>query len=117
MSTDADFIHYVCDQAKTTVRVSARKMFGEYALYVNGKVVALACDNSLYLKPTEAARALLSEVHERQPFPGAKMWWVIDDELDNQERLGELLAATERALPVPRTPKKRKPRSSPEKTP
>ncbi len=31
----------------------ARKMFGEYALYVDGKVVALVCDDHLFVKLTE----------------------------------------------------------------
>jgi hypothetical protein len=29
---------------------------GEYAIYCNGKVVALVCDNQLFVKPTEAAQ-------------------------------------------------------------
>lgn len=111
MASDLDFVTYVVDQAKRSVRLSYRKMFGEFALYANGKVVALVCDNSVFLKPTEAGRAVLGEIHERPPYPGAKMWWVIDDELDNPQRLGEIFAATEHDLPPasPRArPKKRR---------
>ncbi|MCK7502621.1 MAG: TfoX/Sxy family protein [Comamonadaceae bacterium] len=34
-------------------------MFGEYAIYLDGKVVALVCDNQFFVKPTDAGRALL----------------------------------------------------------
>ena len=39
-------------------------MFGEYAFYVNGKVVALLCDNLLYIKPTEGGRLFIGDVVE-----------------------------------------------------
>ena len=112
MATDQDFVDYVAEQVGVGNRLTRRKMFGEYALYANQKVVALVCDNMLYLKPTEPGRALLeemSQVNEQAPFPGAKMWFSIDAELDNPERLGELLRVTERAVPAPK--EKRKPRA------
>ena len=42
--------------------VTARRMFGEYTLYWDGKPFALVCDNKLYVKPTAAGRAFLPEV-------------------------------------------------------
>jgi TfoX/Sxy family transcriptional regulator of competence genes len=35
--------------------ISYRYMFGEYAIYCDGKVVALVCDNQLFVKPSDAA--------------------------------------------------------------
>jgi TfoX/Sxy family transcriptional regulator of competence genes len=58
MATRQDFIQYICEQSGLGARLSNRKMFGEYALYVDGKVVALVCDNSLYVKPTKASETL-----------------------------------------------------------
>lgn len=55
MAAQQDFIDYVAEQIRLGPRISYRKMFGEYALYLDGKVVALACDNSLFIKPTRAA--------------------------------------------------------------
>ena len=40
MATELDTVHYLCDQAGLGERLTFRKMFGEYALYVDGKVVA-----------------------------------------------------------------------------
>lgn len=112
MASDLEFVQYVVDQARKSVRLTHRKMFGEFALYANRKVVALVCDNALYMKPTEEGRRWLSEnarLNEAAPFPGAKNWFLIEDELDNPERLGELLRVTERSVPMPVSkPAKRK---------
>jgi DNA transformation protein len=62
MATNAEFIQYVCDQLRGAGAISFRKMFGEYAVYCNGKVVALVCDNQFFLKPTAAGRALIDNV-------------------------------------------------------
>jgi TfoX/Sxy family transcriptional regulator of competence genes len=84
-------------------------MFGEYALYLDGKVVAFACDNSLFVKPADATRDLTADLPQRAPYPGAKLYSVADALLDEPDRLRKLLLATERAMPVPkpRAPRKR----------
>lgn len=43
-------------------------MFGEYCLYLDAKPVALLCNDQLYVKPTDAGRALLARVAEGFPF-------------------------------------------------
>lgn len=49
MASDVDFVAYVCEQAGLGDALSYRKMFGEYALYLDGRVVALVCDNMLFV--------------------------------------------------------------------
>jgi len=71
MASDVDFVAHVCGQAGLGNALSYRKMFGEYALYLDGRVVALVCDNMLFVKPTDAGRALLGAVEEAPPYPGA----------------------------------------------
>ncbi len=107
MATDRDFIDYVHEQAAFGARLSDKRMFGEYALYLDDKVIAFACDNSLFLKPTEAGRALLPSVTEGQPYPEAKPYFVIDEYLDDTPLLQRLIQATADALPAPK-PRKAK---------
>jgi TfoX/Sxy family transcriptional regulator of competence genes len=107
MPTGKEFVQHVCDQLRGLNEVSYRAMFGEYAVYVGGKVVALACDDQLFLKPTDAGRALLGTPTEAPPYPGAKAYFLLDEELDDADRLSALFRATEAALPPPE-PKKRK---------
>ena len=89
-------------------RLTWRKMFGEYALYIDGKVVALVCDDSLFIKPADATRALVSDLPERPPYPGAKLYSVADELLDDAERLQQLLLATWQAVPAPKPRRKKK---------
>ena len=102
MSTDTDFIEYVHEQAGFGGRLTHKRMFGEYALYLDGKVVAFACDNSLLLKPTPEGKALLPRVTPGKPYPEAKDYYVLDEFLDDTELLQRILQATADALPAPK---------------
>lgn len=101
MATDAGFVEFVCDQIHGAGAISTRRMFGEYALYADGKVVALLCDNQFFLKPTDAGRALLATPKEALPYPGARPHWLLDEALEDCDLLSALVAATARALPPP----------------
>lgn len=101
MASDPRFVDYLCEQARAAAPV-ARKMFGEYAIYSQGKVVALVCDNQLFVKPTDAGRALLGPVVEAAPYPGARPHWLVTDLIDDGEQLGCLLHVTAEALPAPK---------------
>ena len=68
MATDRDFIAYVTEQVALGDRLTHKKMFGEYALYVDGKVVAFACDNSVFVKPSAAAATLAPGLSTLWPF-------------------------------------------------
>lgn len=95
--------------------VSARKMFGEYALYLQGKIIALFCDDQLFIKPTDAGRALLGKVKEAPPYPGAKPWFLISgDRCEDGDFLSELARSTARALPPPKAKAPKKAKSKPQ---
>lgn len=111
MVTDAAFVEHVISQLVEMPNVAARRMFGEYALYVGPKVVALVCDNQLFVKPTAAGRALLGAAVEAAPYPGAKPCFLIDAQLDDADFLAALIVATERELPLPK-PRKPKRKAS-----
>lgn len=106
MPTDRIFIDYVMEQAGLGSRLTMRRMFGEYALYVDEKVVAFGCDNSLFLKPTAAAGKLVPHAPMRPPYPEAKDYPVIDELLDDGDALRIVLLATADELPAPKPKKK-----------
>jgi TfoX/Sxy family transcriptional regulator of competence genes len=85
MSTDQDFVEYVAEQVGLGGRLTRKKMFGEYALYLDGKVVAFACDNSLFVKPSQAVASLGLDLPQRPPYPGAKNYPVADELLDDSD--------------------------------
>jgi DNA transformation protein and related proteins len=107
MASDSSFVEYVIDQIREAGAVRYLKMFGEYAIYCDGKVVAFVCDNQLFVKPTVKGRAELEEVTEAPPFPGAKPCFLIEGELDNPQAISSLIRVTARELPLP-VPKKPK---------
>lgn len=107
MSSDLSFVEFVVDQMENAGTVTYRKMFGEYAVYCNGKVVALICDNQLFIKPTEGGRSFIGDVVEAPPYPGAKMSFLIEDKLEDREWLSHLVRITAKELPEPK-PKKKK---------
>lgn len=86
---------------------TARKMFGEYALYAEGRVVALVCDDRLFLKPTAPGRAFLEDAEEAPPYPGAKPHLVVPEEAWDRATLPRLVAATTAALPLPKPRRRR----------
>ena len=110
MATDPATIRFLLDQAAGAGAVSARRMFGEYAIYCDGKVVALVCSDTLYLKPTPGALALVPKPRFAPPYPGAKPHLQIEDELDDPEALARLIRAAAADLPPPAPSKPRKAR-------
>ncbi len=107
MASDPGFVEYACDQLGGAGHITSRKMFGDYAVYCEGKVVALICDNQLFVKPTAAGRALIDRPVEAPPYPGAKPHFLIEDRLDDRDWLTGLVRATYAELPEPK-PKKSK---------
>jgi DNA transformation protein and related proteins len=107
MASDLNFVEYVCDRINEMGQVSFKKMFGEYAIYFDGKVVALVCENQLFIKPTVAGRSIIGTVVEAPPYPGAKPYFLIDERLDNREWMSNLIQLTANDLPFPK-PKKKK---------
>lgn len=95
---------YLAEQMAGAGEIGTRAMFGEYAAYCDGKVIAFICDDQLFIKPTEAGRALLGdEVEEAPPYPGAKDYFLIaGDRCEDRDWLGALVRATADALPPPK---------------
>ena len=107
MSSSQDFVEYVVGQMRNAGTVTYRKMFGEYAVYLDKKVVGLICDNQLFVKQTEGGRAYIGDVVEEPPYPGAKMSFLIEEKIEDQEWISELIKITAKELPEPK-PKKKK---------
>ena len=104
MSTKQSTIDYLLDQLSGIRDVSARKMFGEYALYYDGKVVALVCDDTLYIKITEQGKEFMGSLYkEGHAYKGAKVSMMINEEnVEDREWLSELIRVTASNLPIPK---------------
>jgi TfoX/Sxy family transcriptional regulator of competence genes len=101
LASDKSFIEFVADQMGDAGRISYKKMFGEYALYCEGKVVSLVCNNQLFVKPTDGGRAYIGDIVEAAPYPGAKLHFLIEESLENREWISGLIRITAQELPMP----------------
>jgi TfoX/Sxy family transcriptional regulator of competence genes len=103
MATRPSTIDFVLDQLAALTGVRAQKMFGEYAIYLDGKVVGLVCHDQLFIKTTPGGKVLVGdELEEGPPYPGAKPSLVVGPGfLEDPERLCELVRITANALPTP----------------
>lgn len=113
MATSQSTIDLILGQLHGLPAVRARKLFGEYALYCDEKVVALVCDNQLFVKITPDGKALVGERYvEGRAYTGAKPSMLIDaEEIEDGERLSELFRVTADSLPAPVPGKPRKTRA------
>ena len=85
MASDQDFVDFVLEQIKNAGEITAKKMFGEYGIYANGKIFGLICDNKLYIKPTISGREFIGNVVEAPPYEGAKPSFLIEDKIEDSD--------------------------------
>ena len=104
MASNQDFVQYVADQCAGAGEIVAKKMFGDYGIYCDGKIFGLICDDGFYLKPTDAVKPLLRVVDLRPPYSGAKDYFFIEN-IDDHDYMTMLVRVTCKALPEPK-PKK-----------
>ena len=72
MPSTEKFRDYVLAQFKGELRVTTRKMMGEYILYADGKIFGGIYDDRLLVKPVAAAKAILPDSKLQLPYDGAK---------------------------------------------
>jgi TfoX/Sxy family transcriptional regulator of competence genes len=102
MKQNNSFVQFVVDQLQDAGSISCKSMFGGYTVYCDGKIVALICNNQLFVKPTENGRKVIGIVKEAPPYPGAKPCFLIQDKIEDKEWLCELIRKTAEELPIPK---------------
>lgn len=104
MASTKDYLDYVLDQIKNQDLVKSKKMFGSYAIYYDQKVIALICDNQLFIKNTKSGIDFVEKelgkgsLRLSPPFPNAKDWILLEDEIEDREFLNELIEITRNEL-------------------
>ena len=100
MASSFDFTNFICEQLEGVGAVRARKMFGEYMVYVNDKPVVLICDDTVFMKILPCLRELLGDGTTGYPYDGAKEHYILDP--DDRDTLRRAAALAESALPLPK---------------
>lgn len=120
MSTSESFKDFVLENLKsalenTPYHFSAKKMFGEYCIYVIvgesvPKPIFLLCDEMLFVKKFEILKLLLESTPLGFPYAGAKESYILD--VDSLETLREVVLTLAPTLPMPKKPKNKIPKES-----
>jgi TfoX/Sxy family transcriptional regulator of competence genes len=97
MASDKNQLDFVLDQIRDAGDVTAKPMFGEFGIYCDGKIVALFCDNQLFVKPTDGGRAYIRRLIEAPPYPGAKPYYLIEGQIEDRGWITELIKLTAQA--------------------
>jgi TfoX/Sxy family transcriptional regulator of competence genes len=107
MASDQGFLNFILAQINNAGEITAKKMFGEYGIYSDGKLFGLICDNKLFIKPTKSGRQFIGNVSEAPPYEGAKPSFLIEDKIEDRDWLSELIRISVKELPPPKPKKKR----------
>lgn len=105
MASSIDFVEYVCEQISGAGEITYKKMFGEYGIYCNNKIIGVICDNQFFVKKTEAGASVCPDYEDAAPYTGAKAHFVIDN-VDDRQRMEQFISATYQELPPPKPGKK-----------
>ncbi len=106
MASSLDFVEYVREQLSGAGEITYKKMFGEYGVYCNGKIVGVVCDDQLFIKKTKAGAEVYPDCPEAAPYDGAKPHFLVD-RVDDRALMTRFISATYDELPAPK-PKKKK---------
>lgn len=107
MASKQSTVDFLFEQISCAERMRYRRMFGEYAIYLDEKVVGFVCDDQLFVKPTIAGREYIGNVVEAPAYPGSKMYFLIStDQWEDRDWLTELLLQTANELPLSKMKKR-----------
>ena len=107
MPTSPATVAHILDALSDLPGLRAAKMFGEYGLWLDNKVVALICDDTLFVKATRSATPLVPDIGMGPPYPGAKPHMMMNEVLDDPDLAIRVLRAVASDVPEPK-PKKPK---------
>lgn len=105
MACSEEYIEFVCKRLASTGVVRAKKMFGDWLIYIDEKPVVLACDNQCYVKMLPEIAPLMESAPTAPPYPGAKSHYVLD--VEHRSEAVKVVQALLPLIPYPRPRRKR----------
>lgn len=103
MSSSQATVDFILDQISSVGDIRVRKMFGDYALYCDNKVVGLICNDELFIKYTDSGKRIAAGKYvEGRAYPGAKPSMNVSESLDDKEFITTLVRVTADSLPQPK---------------
>lgn len=108
MATSKETAAFILRHLGDPERFSVRPMFGEFALYADGKPVGFICDDQLLVKILPESAALDDRCERAQAYPGSKDYYLVpEDIITGDHRLAALLLRVGEVVPLPKGRKKK----------
>lgn len=106
MAYSFEFIDFVCLQIADAGMVRAKKMFGDYCIYVDEKPTLFVCDNIVYIKKHDAIAELMKDAECGFPYDGCpKEYYILD--IDHRKEAVNVIATLLPHLSYPKPRKKK----------
>lgn len=103
MATRPEVADRVRDALSGVDDAIVKPMFGEFGIWVEGKIVGLICDDTLFLKPSKGAAAFTVGFDEAPPYPGAKPSVIIPvEQWADRDWLTTVVSESASSLPTPK---------------
>ena len=96
----SEYISFVCRQLAPLGDVQARKMMGDFIIYVNGKCVLTACDELCFIQQHPSIAPMMQNAEVGVPYPGAKPRYILD--IDHAPDACRVIATLWEHLPYPK---------------
>ncbi len=97
MATTKEYREYVLEQLNLLDNITCKSMMREYLLYYNNVLFGGIYDDRLLVKIVGSNKKY--NMQESIPYDGAKPMYLVDD-IDNQEKLKEIVFDTCNDLPI-----------------
>ena len=107
MATRRSTAEFILEQLGHPDRFSVRPMFGEFALYADGKPVAFICDDQLLVKILPESAPLEARCERAPAYHGSKDYYLVpEDMIAGERKLPDMLLRMASVLPLPKNRKK-----------
>ena len=104
MASSLNYVEFIMEQMSGAGAITYRRMFGEYGLYCDGKYFGVVCEDRVLVKITPAGEALAPDCPRSIPYKDGGEMFLPD--VEDREKLVELVRATCAALPEKKPRKK-----------
>lgn len=103
MATKKATAQFILEQLGHPDRFAVRSMFGEFALYADGRPVAFICDDQLFVKITDESAALERRCERAPAYTGSKDYYLVPEGVVvGDHDLARILLRIASVLPLPR---------------
>ena len=106
MSSSKEYLEFILEQLADLDEIEYRYMMGEYILYYKGKIFGGIYDDRFLIKPVKSAIDFMPNAKYEIPYKNGKEMLLIDD-VDDKERLAELIKIMYDELPARKLKKKK----------